>query len=74
MNRFKMFLCRVFNHKFEYYFLNTDHEKNIRVCKRCHIAQEYKWHMRMNIWSTIMWRTKLGAKKHFEGMSDCETL
>lgn len=74
MSRFKMLLCRIFGHSFEYYFLHTDTNKNIRVCTRCHIAQEYKWLIDKDIWSTLMWRTHKGAKEFFAGKSDCNNI
>jgi len=74
MSKFKMFLCRIFGHNFEYYLMHMDIHKEIRCCKRCHIAQEYRWHLYGYIWSTLIWRKKKAAKEYFSGMSGCEVL
>lgn len=61
------FICKLFGHKWVYYNVGND----VRVCKTCHYAQEWKNVNPLTptnkIWSWAIMYKELGASKYVEG-------
>jgi hypothetical protein len=60
-------LCKLLGHNFNYYIISASPQKNIRVCRRCYIVQEYKWCVNHMIWMNLVRRTKEGAQMFLRG-------
>lgn len=59
------FLCNIFGHKFSYYIRNANENENIRFCRRCGLAQEYKIILGALVWVSLVQRTLQGAIAYF---------
>jgi hypothetical protein len=65
-------LCKIFGHNYKYYLIEGSPIKNVRFCKRCNHAQEWKivpgtldkW-----VWMHLVGRTKKGAKEFLKKIS-----
>jgi hypothetical protein len=62
-------LCKIFGHKYRYYFRDANPNKNIRACKHCSNIQEFKGIPALvkglftEGWFTLVERTDKGAKE-----------
>jgi len=69
--RYENPVCHYFNHKWIYYCNADSPQKQIRMCTRCHLVQEYKsviiFGLNQSYWSNLIQRTSLGAKEWITG-------
>ena len=55
-------LCKLFNHKFNYYLTQDVPARQLRSCKRCNELQEYRTLPGLGRgWYTLVQRTQKGA-------------
>ena len=62
--RYENLLCHLFNHKWIYCFDLDSPVKQLRMCPRCKVIQEYKQIPVYGfVWMNLVQRTTSGAKK-----------
>jgi len=65
-------ICELFGHKYKYYIVQDSPQRNIRFCKRCNKAGEWKTIPGMVnskwIWMTLVGRTDNGAKEFLKSL------
>jgi len=62
MKKLRRTLCKIFGHKWEYYFTVIGGRQDLRACTRCHQVERYEQSFPFKAWLGTVQYTKKGAK------------